>query len=532
MKRGFLSSRRFGLLLALVLWTQPSSAADTEKKDIPVLETGMVESTEVVLMLLDVEATDAEGRPMRGLTLRDFAVQVGGRAQPLYSVDDLCPCGRTTEKTVGPPFDPNRDLAGKENAAAAAPAQPEPVQFVLYLDFSQLGQDGRYRAVEAAKRWISETMGPQDRAMVVAYAEGAGLRTLSSLTDDKAELSAAAQEAYDAADLVDPFPITRSSRRAFCQRVCSPSGPSTDCACWLTLAREEYLRGRRSFESMKWLLARLGDTPGRKSLVFFSQDATMFPARYYPVDESRIGDHIGLVDQIGAEAILSRTSIYTAFSGAADNPLATSLGASLADFTGGGYNRGPAGLARFVRGVGRGCECIYRIGLVPPEGGDAGVHKVTVEARGRRLPNSYRVQFLSPADRWMRSARAVLAAPDSARDIPLSAAIVPVASRAGGWDARVQVALDPSSMALVPPGPGSKETKGSWEVGALLSDEGAQLLASLPIKRIITTDTVPIPAGKMKYLEDKITILSVASLIGEVIRRAHEGRSVGEMFNE
>ena len=69
-------------------------------------------------------------------------------------------------------------------------------------------------------------------------------------------------------------------------------------------------------------------------------------------------------------------------------------------------------------------------------------------------------------------------------------------------------------------------------IHAILSDEGAQLLASLPIKRIITTDTVPIPADKMKYLEDRITILSVASLIGEVIRRAHEGRSVGEMFNE
>lgn len=69
-------------------------------------------------------------------------------------------------------------------------------------------------------------------------------------------------------------------------------------------------------------------------------------------------------------------------------------------------------------------------------------------------------------------------------------------------------------------------------IHAILSDEGAQLLASLPIKRIITTDTVPIPPGKMKYLENKVTILSVASLIGEVIRRAHEGRSVGEMFNE
>jgi ribose-phosphate pyrophosphokinase len=69
-------------------------------------------------------------------------------------------------------------------------------------------------------------------------------------------------------------------------------------------------------------------------------------------------------------------------------------------------------------------------------------------------------------------------------------------------------------------------------IHAILSSEGAERLASLPIKHIITTDTVPIPKDKMEYLKNKITILSVASLLGEVIRRAHEGRSVGEMFNE
>jgi len=66
----------------------------------------------------------------------------------------------------------------------------------------------------------------------------------------------------------------------------------------------------------------------------------------------------------------------------------------------------------------------------------------------------------------------------------------------------------------------------------ILSRDGAQQLASLPIKRIITTDTVPVSADKLKALEGKITILSVAPLLGEVIKRAHEGRSVGEMFNE
>jgi ribose-phosphate pyrophosphokinase len=66
----------------------------------------------------------------------------------------------------------------------------------------------------------------------------------------------------------------------------------------------------------------------------------------------------------------------------------------------------------------------------------------------------------------------------------------------------------------------------------IFSKSAAQKLADLPIKHILTTDTVPIPAAKMKPLEGRITILSIAPLLGEVIRRAHQGRSVGEMFNE
>lgn len=69
-------------------------------------------------------------------------------------------------------------------------------------------------------------------------------------------------------------------------------------------------------------------------------------------------------------------------------------------------------------------------------------------------------------------------------------------------------------------------------VHAVLSNDGAERLASLPIKQIITTDTAPVSPEKMKHLEGRITVLSVASLLGEVIIRAHEGRSVGEMFNE
>ena len=66
----------------------------------------------------------------------------------------------------------------------------------------------------------------------------------------------------------------------------------------------------------------------------------------------------------------------------------------------------------------------------------------------------------------------------------------------------------------------------------IFSRNAAQRLADLPIKHIITTDTVAIPEQKLEPLRERTTILSISSLVGEVIRRAHEGRSVGEMFNE
>lgn len=63
----------------------------------------------------------------------------------------------------------------------------------------------------------------------------------------------------------------------------------------------------------------------------------------------------------------------------------------------------------------------------------------------------------------------------------------------------------------------------------VLSGDGYRRLAELPIKEIITTNTLPIaPEKKLPNM----TVLSVAPLLAEVIIRAHEGRSVGALFDE
>lgn len=69
-------------------------------------------------------------------------------------------------------------------------------------------------------------------------------------------------------------------------------------------------------------------------------------------------------------------------------------------------------------------------------------------------------------------------------------------------------------------------------VHPVLSLNAADRLAALPVTEYIATDTIPIPPEKRALFGDRLRILSVAPLLGEVIRRANEGRSVGELFNE
>jgi ribose-phosphate pyrophosphokinase len=64
---------------------------------------------------------------------------------------------------------------------------------------------------------------------------------------------------------------------------------------------------------------------------------------------------------------------------------------------------------------------------------------------------------------------------------------------------------------------------------ALLSGPAIERLTGAPLTELIVTNSVPIP--KEKQLPN-MHILSIAPLLGEVIRRIHFGISVGAMFNE
>lgn len=61
------------------------------------------------------------------------------------------------------------------------------------------------------------------------------------------------------------------------------------------------------------------------------------------------------------------------------------------------------------------------------------------------------------------------------------------------------------------------------------SEKAYKRLAELELREIIFTNTLPLPNNRKL---PNMTVLSIAPLLGEVILRAHEGRSVGELFDE
>ena len=62
----------------------------------------------------------------------------------------------------------------------------------------------------------------------------------------------------------------------------------------------------------------------------------------------------------------------------------------------------------------------------------------------------------------------------------------------------------------------------------VFSGNAHERILSSAMEELVVTDTIPVPEADRN---GKITVLSVAPLLGEAIRRIHEGQSIGEMFN-
>ncbi len=468
------ASVRERVLVALLAAPLPL-LADGEPRLEPI-DIGFEERTGRSLLFLDVEAVDQDGEPLVGLRQPDFRIRVNYVWRRIYSVDDLCPCG---------PPDPSPAADDALAAARAALVRAAP-HFVLYFDFSQLQHAGRAQALLEARRWAAEVMQPGDRVMVVAYAGGAGLRTLTGFTNDRERVLAAIEQGSAAPELVDEFPGRYAQRQALCD--------DGTLSCY-HVGRKEYDHARHSLESLRNFVTELDAVPERKTLLLFHENASIFPGRLYGEGASYLGssawdrletrrrpdgertrlrressalvpDLLELSQEVGGSATASRTELVPIACGSA-RTWTVNLGANLADASGGDFNRRPDEARELLARAGRGCRCIYRIGLEMDARENSIVLRTKVVAAGRRLPARHQLQVLTDADRWMRKAQLVLANPESWRELDVGAALVPLRPRGKRWEAEVQVAFELSGLTIAA---GDAGPAAEWEAAALLFD--------------------------------------------------------------
>jgi hypothetical protein len=339
------------------------------------------------------------------------------------------------------------------------PAPPRTDRFVLFFDFNQMTMSGRAEALREARRWVMETRQPDDEAMMAAYGSKMGLEILQEFTADRDALAAVIDRLKDDRSTIDHFPNEFIGRIEECDddpRTCVHS------------ARQEFWSGRQSLTALRRLLARLETTPGRKHLILFHQQGMLFPGEVYGVAAS---DHVSTTNQVAALATAAQTAIHTARVGGEGRvpslpAAARALGTRFAEGTGGRANRGAGDLRAVLAAAGSRGRCLYVLGIQPPLQPDPSrIYTARITARGVPLAALPHIQFRTGA-RWLAAAAAVLEDPARARDVPLAAAIVPLAAHRGRWTVAIQVAVEEEALLQLPSSP--DRSLGEWEAGAVL----------------------------------------------------------------
>ncbi len=150
-------------------------------------------TTGTQLVVEEVAVTDKSGKPIEGLTKKDFTVTEDGVAQEVAFLeyenlpDDSGPQLQTRPETplVVEPLE-------KLTRTEIAPEPPGDIQLhnrrllCLYFDMSSMGQADQLRALSGAEKFI-RTMAPEDIMAIMQY-EGAAVEVLTDFTDSKEKL--------------------------------------------------------------------------------------------------------------------------------------------------------------------------------------------------------------------------------------------------------------------------------------------------------------------------------------------------------
>jgi VWFA-related protein len=230
------------------------------------------------LIVQTVSVKDKDGRPIEGLTAKDFTVTEDGEPQTVsfvefqrlpttpsmngqVTVGDAAPdAPAATPAPVSPPPAAAAGAVAPVTDARIASAPPGDIRYrnrrllVLYFDMTAMPPPDLLRAYNAARKFINTQMTPADLVAVMGF-QGGGVRVKQDFTDNKPQLLEVIQTLVFGEDKDgDGIPDTLEEGTAFGQDDAEFAILNTD----------------RQLSALQTAVGMLRPLPDQKSLVYFA----------------------------------------------------------------------------------------------------------------------------------------------------------------------------------------------------------------------------------------------------------------------
>ncbi|HUX66855.1 MAG TPA: VWA domain-containing protein [Terriglobales bacterium] len=207
-----------------------------------------------------VSVTDRNGRPIVGLTAKDFTITEDHAAQTVAFCEYQHLADTPAAAAPRPPATPP---AAPATPFAIAPETPGNTRYanrrllVLYFDMTAMSVSDQLRALAAAQQFIAGAMRPADRMAVMEY-DGAGVKVKQDFTADRAAL----QQVVGAMILGQGFGLSEDAADAASEDTGSAFGQDD--------SEFNVFNTNRQLAALQTAVAMLAPLSEKKSLVYFA----------------------------------------------------------------------------------------------------------------------------------------------------------------------------------------------------------------------------------------------------------------------
>src|SRR4030095_4515860 len=241
------------------------------------------------LVTLDVAVTDKHRRPVRNLTAKDFTIFENDVPQKIESFSSFAPSARNEQKPRTNQKEIEVQPPDRQPASGTRRFSGDRFSSIA-IDTSTVEAANRDNVERAIIRYMRQQLQPDD--LVAVYSIGHSLALTHPFTGDRAKLLKAAagavrgQIATDAATTREEASkeIARASQSLDTGSPQEQADRASRAVFESYNAVSDYFQAQSLFRSLRAIIDVQPDLTGSKSLILFSQGATIAPSSGYAVD--------------------------------------------------------------------------------------------------------------------------------------------------------------------------------------------------------------------------------------------------------